>query len=130
MEKQNENVRDRLLARMPQPENLAAYREETASLLAKHKRALFWEGIPATVLSLVAVGLFWMTFTPWAQRLGTREVQILDACACLFFFAGAMIELRYKIYQNRVELLKEVKQVQLQILELQASLGKASPPQT
>ena len=42
MEKQNENLRDRLLARLPQPENLAAYREETASILAKNDKKLFW----------------------------------------------------------------------------------------
>jgi hypothetical protein len=29
MEQENSSVRDRLLARLPQPENLAAYREET-----------------------------------------------------------------------------------------------------
>ena len=40
MEKQNDSVRDRLLTRLPQPENLAAYREEVASLLAKHEKAL------------------------------------------------------------------------------------------
>jgi hypothetical protein len=124
MEKQNESVRDRLLARMPQPENLAAYREETASLLAKHKRALFWEKVPSTVFSLLAVSLFWMTFTPWVQKLGTRQIQNFYVDACLFFFISAMLELRYKIYQNRVELLKEVKQIQLQILELQAAQNK------
>ena len=35
MEKQNESLRDRLMARLPQPENLAAYREETALALAR-----------------------------------------------------------------------------------------------
>ena len=30
MEQKNESMRERLLARMPQPENLAAYREEDA----------------------------------------------------------------------------------------------------
>ena len=40
MEQQNDTLRERLLSRLPQPENLAAYREETASLLAKHQRAL------------------------------------------------------------------------------------------
>jgi hypothetical protein len=124
MEKQNENLHDRLLARMPQPENLAAYRKETEVLLAKHKRALFWEKVPSTMLSLVAIGLFLVTFSPWGSKLGTRQIQFFYADACIFFFMSAIIELRYKIYQNRVELLKEVKQVQLQILELQASLNK------
>jgi len=42
MEKENSSMRDRLLARLPQPENSAAYREETASLMAKHEKALCW----------------------------------------------------------------------------------------
>jgi hypothetical protein len=37
--------------------------------------------------------------------------------------------LRYRIYRSRVDLLKEVKQVQLQVLELQASLQKDSSSQ-
>jgi hypothetical protein len=124
MEKQNDSMRERLLARMPQPENLEDYRKETEVLLAKHKKALFWEKVPSTLLFLLAVGLFLLTFTPWGQKLGMRQIQFFYADACLFFFVGSMIELRYRIYQNRVELLKEVKQVQLQILELQASLSK------
>jgi hypothetical protein len=42
----------------------------------------------------------------------------------LFFFVGAVQDLRYRIYRSRVDALKEVKQVQLQVLELQASLQK------
>ena len=36
MEKGSDGLRERLLARLPQPENIAAYQEETESLLAKH----------------------------------------------------------------------------------------------
>ena len=43
MEKKNDSLRERLLAHLPQPENLEGYREDTASLLAKHEKALFWE---------------------------------------------------------------------------------------
>jgi hypothetical protein len=39
-------------------------------------------------------------------------------------FVGATIDLRYRIYRSKVDTLKELKQVQLQILELQASLQK------
>ena len=53
MEKQNDSMRERLLARLPQPENLAAYREETASLLAKHEKALFWEKMPSIVCYVI-----------------------------------------------------------------------------
>ena len=130
MEKQNDNLRERLLARLPQPESLTSYREETASLLARHEKALFWEKVPATVLSLAAVGLFLMATCNWGLKLATREIQFLFAGACVFYFVSAVIELRYVIYRNRVELLKEVKQVQLQILELRNSLQKTGNSQS
>jgi hypothetical protein len=40
MAQQSNDLGERLLAALPQPENLAAYREETAALLAKHAIAL------------------------------------------------------------------------------------------
>jgi len=117
-------MRDRLLARLPQPENLAAFRNETAALLAKHEKALFWEKAPSRVAYLVAVGLFFMAMSSWGSKLGTREIQVLYVGACLFFFMSMISDLRYNIYRSRVELLKEVKQVQLQVLEVQAALKK------
>ncbi|HTW80748.1 MAG TPA: hypothetical protein VME23_14475 [Terracidiphilus sp.] len=125
MEKQNERLRESLLAHLPQPENLADYRRETEVLLAKHEKALFWEKFPSTMLALIAVGIFLVTLFPiGSSKLGTREVQFLWADACIFFFAGAIIDLRYRIYRSKVDTLKEVKQVQLQILELQAAIEK------
>jgi len=41
-----------------------------------------------------------------------------------FVIAGAVELLKYFINRNRVELLKEIKQVQLQVLELQAAMRK------
>jgi len=123
MEKQNENLRDRLLAHLPQPENLAAYREETAALLAKHEKALFWEKVPSKILYAIGM-VVWVAANLWRQRLGATEVSSLWGFAGLFYFLGAFSDLRYRIYQSKVDTLKEVKQVQLQILELQASLCK------
>jgi hypothetical protein len=44
--------------------------------------------------------------------------------AALMAFGGAMTGLEFLINRSKVDLLKEVKQVQLQLLELQASLRK------
>jgi hypothetical protein len=44
--------------------------------------------------------------------------------AGLFMLAGVVGDLRYRIYRSKVDMLKEVKQVQLQILELQASFQR------
>ena len=125
MEKRNDSMRERLLARLPQPENLAAYREETASLLAKHEKALFWEKIPSTVCYVIAFAAFVVNWF-WGQKLGGALNHFFWFWAGLAYFGGAVIDLRYRIYRSKVDMLKEVKQVQLQILELQASLQKRS----
>jgi len=126
MEKQNDSMRERLLARLPQPENLAAYREETASLLAKHEKALFWEEkMPSVVLQLIALAIL-MNGWFWAQKSGAAVDQFTWLWAGFFFFAGCVGNLSYRINRSKVDTLKEVKQVQLQILELQASLQKRS----
>jgi hypothetical protein len=122
MERKNNSMRDRLLANMPQPENLAAYREETAALLAKHEKALFWErmgswasyGVAAVMLLL---WLLKLTPAPGMQQYFWPFVGFA-------YFAGVVGDLRYRFYLNKVDILKELKQVQLQVLELQAAQQK------
>jgi type VI protein secretion system component VasF len=126
MEKQNESMRERLLARLPQPENLAAYREETTSLLTKHEKALFWENrMPSVVLMLIALFIL-MNGWFWAHKIGAAIDQFTWVWAGFFYFVGIFLGLSYRINRSKVDILKEVKQVQLQILELQASLQKRS----
>ena len=129
MEKESSSMRERLLARMPQPENVAAYREETASLLARHERALFWEKLPYQILTLAAIAIFLFTYTPpgWGlQHLGPHGTSPLQIAAGILYFVGVTLGLQYFIDRSKVDLLKELKQVQLQVLELQASLKKQS----
>jgi hypothetical protein len=123
MEKQSENLRDRLLARLPQPENMAAYQEETTALLAKHEKALFWEKVPATLLLCIGVVMFFLAYSKWYVKLlpGDGHINLLfGSLYCMI--VGEATFLSYRIYHSRVELLKEVKQLQLQVLEIQASL--------
>jgi hypothetical protein len=123
MEEENSSMRERLLARLPQPENLAAYREETASLLAKHEKTLSWEKMAPSVCLVSAFAIV-MSDNFWGQKLDAATTHFIWFWAGLLFFVGAVEDLRYRIYRSRVDTLKEVKQVQLQVLELQASLQK------
>lgn len=123
MEKQNDNMRERLLARLPQPENLAAYREKTASLLARHEKALFWEKIPSVVLMLIALFILLAGWF-WAHKTGAAIDQFTWVWAGFFYFAGCVGSLSYQISRSKVDTLKEMKQIQLQILEVQGSLQK------
>jgi len=124
MEQGNSSVRDRLLAHLPPPENLAAYREETASLLARHERAILWEKRTGYLILIVAVVSLESFLLAWKHDLDERLVQFLGFIAAMLFLSGAFDGVRQFIYRNQVNLLKEVKQVQFQVLELQASLLK------
>jgi hypothetical protein len=125
MEKTNDDIRERLLARMPQPENLAGYREETASLLAKHEKALFWERMPP-IVAFVSAGAIVIAHWVWAQRTGAAIAnQTVWFGVGMLFVAGAITGLSYRINRSQVDLLKEIKQVQLQVLELRASMEKS-----
>jgi hypothetical protein len=124
MAQQSNDLRERLLAALPQPENLAAYREETAALLTRHARALRWDKFTAYLFVFLAVALWflWTPNLPW--HLGARTVHGFQVASALMFFFGVIYTARYEIYASQVATLKEIKQVQLQILELQASLRK------
>jgi hypothetical protein len=125
MEKGSDGLRARLLARLPQPENRHIYREEIGVLMAKHERALDWERATARMVAFAGILLFILTNNvALSSRLDTHGVALLDGVSVVLFFAGAMMMVGYSISRGKVDLLKEVKQVQLQILELQASLHK------
>ena len=124
METQNENLRERLLARMPQPENVANYRVETAALLAKHERALFWESRSFHTLWFCALALVIVGGSNWAHSLDPRASVGFYNLAGLMFIGAMSTGMQYFINRSKVDILKEVKQVQLQVLELQASMRK------
>lgn len=121
MAQQSNDLRERLLAALPQPENLAAYREETAALLTKHAIALRWDKIATNTIFLcaLAVAVLWGFWRPFSTAPRGLEVGW-----AILFFMGMIYKVHYEIYGNQISTLKEIKQVQLQILELQASLRK------
>ena len=125
MEQKSSSMRDKLLARLPQPENLEGYREETVALLAKHEKALFWEKVPAVLILCMGFVMYFLAFSKWYVQLlpGDGHINLLfGSLYCMI--VGSAVEVRYRIYRSKFDLLKEVKQVQLQVLELQASLKK------
>jgi len=121
MAQQPNDLRERLLATLPQPENLAAYREETAVFLANHARALRRDKFTARAFAFLAIALVLLwNHGPW--RPGTLALIWLQIMSAVLFFMGVIYSVRYEIYDGQIATLKEIKQVQLQILEVQASL--------
>jgi hypothetical protein len=127
MEQENNSMRERLLARLPQPENSASYREEISLLMAKHEKALFWEKFTARTVMFLGLAVWIIANSSWA-KLDANGTITLDSIAGLLYFGGTVNELGFRVSRSKVELLKEMKQVQLQILELQASIQKNPQP--
>ena len=128
MEQQSDNLRERLLANLPQPGNLAQYREETATLLAKHERALRTESWTKDLIVFCAFALLFFYNWMLNRGLDANANRVLLGITAMFFLAALIAVVRFYIYDGRVATLKELKQVQLQILELQASLQREAQP--
>jgi hypothetical protein len=115
-----------LLSRLPQPANSAAYREEVASTLAKNEKRLRLEGGYTAAMWLLAVGFFTACVLKGARWLDTTNGHFMEFVVLLLLITGAVEILKHAVNRSRVEMLKEIKQVQLQMLELQASIQKRS----
>jgi len=126
MERRDDSIRDRLLSRLPQPANLAAYREEVALMLAKNERAFRRERWGVGALWIFMVVLSTVILWSGGQRLDTPKGSFFGTAACVCLLFGAVELLKHFINRSRVDLLKEVKQVQVQVLELHAFLAKNS----
>ena len=124
MDPVNENLRERLLSHLPQPANLNAYREEVASLLKKKEKELRREKRVLielwTFVIVVSVLFLWLG----GQRLDTPKGPYFVSLACFWFLFGMVYFVAHSINRSKVDILKEIKQVQIQVLEVQALLSE------
>jgi hypothetical protein len=126
MEQESSSVRDRLLGRLPQPENLAAYREKVVSGLEKSEKALRREKWISVALWIYAIAFITIPLTMGWLRLDTRGGATFGIAAFFLLIVAAVQLVNGVTSMSRTLILKEVKQVQLQVLELQAFLQKGA----
>ena len=114
----NESISELLLSRLPQPANLSAYQKEVASLLAENEKKLRrnkWTVVRVWIfVVLVSAPFLWMAGT----HFNTAEGNWFLGLVGFWVLFGAIEIAKYEQKQGRVELLKELKLVQLQILQL------------
>jgi hypothetical protein len=120
-----DSIRDRILSRLPQPGNVAAYREEMVSTLAKNEKKLRRETIWTAAEWGFAVGFFATCLWSGPRWVAGPAGHFLMAFTFLFLIFGAVEIVKHFVNRSRVEILKEVKQLQLQVLELRSSLEKS-----
>ena len=122
----NDKLQDRLLSKLPDPGNVAGYRQEVSRLLEKNDRAFLREkwGSRAMWIFCVLLGTGYLWFG--GAKLDTPKAAWFGCLACFWLLIGAVELLKHFINRSRVELLKELKQVQLQVLELHAEMQRRS----
>jgi hypothetical protein len=122
-----ELLREQLLARgEPSREKLTRYREETQAMLNQLERRLKLEKWGAGAMWMFAVlfmtgALLIVGF--WGRT--SPELWIL-AFAFLLLVSGAVEVVKHFINRSRVEVLKELKGLELQVLELKEDMKQAA----
>jgi hypothetical protein len=89
-------------------------------LLAKHERALFWEKLMPLIFTGGALAVIVLT----GSFVGPPAENVKTAFLILFFLS-MIYGVSYNVSRSKVVLLKEIKQLQLQVLELQATFNKS-----
>jgi hypothetical protein len=125
MENKPESLRERLLAQFePDREKLATYRKEVQAMLEKNEQTLRFQKRQAermvigAFFGLMGIGFMTLAGLLWGEPFGAW----LGFVAC-FTVIGASVELvKYYIERSRVEVLKEVKGLELQLLEIKEQL--------
>jgi hypothetical protein len=116
----NSDVRDRLLSHLPPASDLASYRQKVAAALEKNQKRIRLERLLAT--------LFWIfcaatcTVYIWFGK-GSSQFPRAPFLACIWLLLGGVEIIKHHIHSAQVDLHKEIKQLQVQVFELQASIG-------
>ncbi len=117
-------IRQGLLSQLPQPENYSQYRDQVAAAIETDRKRMRVE----QVLTM----LFWIFCAASATAylwFGNSSSQLPRApfLACIFFLWGGVELLKHRIHAAQIELQKEIKQLQLQVLALQAGRTGNAP---
>lgn len=124
MESRSQVISELLLSRLPRPENLGTYQEEVKALLAENEKKLRqnkWTVVRVWVFVIaLSIPCLWMA----GAHFNTPQGNWFLGTTYFWVLFGAIEIAKYVQRQDRAELLKELKQIQLQVLELQASLPK------
>ena len=123
MEPKDDRIREKLLSHLPAPANLAAYRQEVAATLEKKEKAVRrerWVVIELWVfVTAISVLFLWLG----GRHMDTVKGPYFVSLACFWFLFGMVYFVSHAINRSELHVLKEVKQVQVQVLELQALIS-------
>lgn len=128
MENRNEAIGELLLSRLPQATNLDAYQEQVKSLLAENEKKLRRDKKTIVRMWIFVAVVSAPCLVMAGGYYGTPQGNWFLGFTYFWVLLGAVEVLKYVVQQGRVELLRELKQTQLQVLELNALLNKSVRP--
>ncbi len=123
MTNDSDSIRERLLLQLPQLANAAAYKAAVAETLQKNQTRIRRERLWVTLFWVfcVVTTVIYLWFGPGAAQSPRGPF-----LACIFFIWGSSELVKHHINSSRIDVLKEIKQVQVQILELQGSISNGA----
>jgi hypothetical protein len=123
MATENDPIRDQLLGSVPIPSDVAQHRERVAKGIEKGRKRIRIEGIVVTAVWICCV--VWVTVHLWFDA-DSAQLPRGPFLACVVFAWGGIELIKHHINRCRIDLLKEIKQLQLQVFELERSIGARS----
>jgi hypothetical protein len=127
MDKETNRLRDDLLAQFePDGDKLAKYRKEVQAMLEANERTLRFQQQQArrmvigTCFFLAGIVFTMLAYFLWDERPGVW----LGFVVCFTLMCTGVEVTRYFLTRIRVEMLKEIKGLELQILELKEQLHR------
>jgi hypothetical protein len=121
----DESLRERLLRQhVPEPQKLANYRKETQIMLDREERRLrfHWLYNVAIWIMLVAMGMMYALVAGWSRDQPTKVYFSIGIMLMMLMFGGAVQLLAGFIARARLEVVKDIKGLELRIIELEGLL--------
>lgn len=120
------SIRDRLLAQVAVPGTESTYRKEVAVMLEKQERRLRVEQTGASALWIFAVLMGTLFLLVGGYRRDGSAVITMELLGLFLLIAAAVELLKYFISRSRVELLRAIKSLEVEVLELKSQIGRSS----
>ena len=118
----DESLRERLLREhVPEPEKLANYRKETQAMLEREERRLRFYGrfTAAIWIMLVVMGTMYALVAGWSGDQPTKVYFSIGVMLMMLLLGGAVQLVAMFIGRARLELVKDIKGLELRLIELE-----------
>ena len=121
----DDSLRERLLRQhVPEPEKLANYRKETQAMLEREERRLRFYGrfTAAIWIMLVAMGMMYALVAGWSRDQPTKVYFSIGITLMMLLLGGAVQLVAGFIGRARLEVVKDIKGLELRLIELESLL--------